>query len=406
MSHEINPNLVDELLQNYNKPEDLLGPDGLLKQLTKAVIERALEGEMNSFLGYSKHNTAEKNCNNSRNGKSSKTLRSNSGPLKIEVPRDRNGEFEPLLVPKHQRQFNGFDEKILALYALGTSTRDIKSHLQDLYGVSVSAEFISSVIEQILPEVKTWQQRSLESIYPIVYLDALVVKIRENSQVLNHSVHLAIGITVEGKRDILGMWLCKNEGAKFWLQVINDLKQRGVEDIFIACVDGLKGFAEAIEAVFPQTQVQTCIVHMIRNSLRFVSYRERKKVADLLKNIYQALNEEAALLALDELKEQLKDSYPHIVKPWEDNWSRVSVIYNYSSEIRKVIYTTNAIESLNNYIRKVIKNKRVFPNEESAKKLIYLAIQNKLKSWTGNVGCWTSVMKQFAIIFEDRLFKR
>ncbi len=403
MSDEINSEIITDLLKDYKEPSDLLGTNGLLKKLTKALVEKALEGEMNSHLGYKKHEVMGNNSGNSRNGTTKKRLRSNDGPLEITIPRDRNNEFEPLMVPKHHRHFNGFDEKILALYALGTSTRDIKEHLREIYGVEVSADFISSVTEQVLAEVKEWQERALESIYPIVYLDALVVKIKENGHVQNRAVNLAIGVSIEGERDILGMWICKNEGAKFWLQVISELKNRGVEDVFIVCVDGLKGLAEAIEAIFPKAEVQTCIIHMVRNSLKYVSYKERKRIANLLKNIYHALNEEDALEALEVLKSELRESYPQIGKSWQNNWSRVSVIFNYPQEIRKIIYTTNAIESLNNFIRKVIKNKRIFPNENSARKLIYLAIRNKLKRWTAKVKNWNIIMKQFAIIFEERL---
>jgi putative transposase len=402
---EIRHELIDELIKDYKKPEDLLGENGILKQLTKAIIERTLAAELTHHLGYEKHSPEGKNNGNSRNGTSGKTLKSDLGELPIEVPRDRNGDFEPQLVRKGQRRFNGFDDKILSMYARGMTTRDIQAHLQDLYKVEVSPELISTVTAEVIEEVKEWQNRLLDEIYAIVYFDAIWVKVRDEGHVVNKAAYLAIGVRLDGFKDVLGIWLEKEEGAKFWLKVITELQNRGLKDIFIACVDGLKGFPEAIESVFPATQVQVCIVHMVRNSLRYVSYKDRKKLVADLKTVYQSPSEEQALAALGELEQKWSGRYPMISKSWRTNWTRLSPFYAYPPEIRRAIYTTNAIESLNNSLRKVTKNRGAFPNDEAAIKLLYMALRNIMKKWTMPLQNWGTAINQLSIIFENRMPK-
>ena len=399
----VSDQLIDQLLADYKSPEDLLGEQGLLKQLTKKLAERALEAEMEQHLGYAKHDAAGKNSGNSRNGKSRKTVRSIHGDIEIETPRDRNGSFEPQLIKKGEKQLGGFDERIVSLYARGMSTRDIQAHFEDVYGVEVSPTFISQVTNTVLDEVKAWQQRPLAPVYPIVYLDCLVVRSRETGSVQNKSVYLALGVNCEGEKELLGLWLAQTEGEKFWLSVMNELKNRGLEDIFIACVDGLKGFPDAIEAVYPNTQVQLCIVHQIRNSLRFVSWKERKAVAADLKTIYGAATLQQAEHALEQFAETWDKQHPSISKSWRDNWTRLSVFFDYPPQIRKVIYTTNAIESLNASLRQVTKTRRSFPNDDSVLKLLYLALHQIAKKWTMPLRDWKPAMTQFMIMYGDRI---
>jgi putative transposase len=400
---QIRDELVDELLKGYEKPEDIVGENGLLKQLTKAILERALEAELTHHLGYPKNSPEGKNTGNSRNGKSAKTLKTDQGELTITTPRDRNSGFSPQIVKKGQRRFTGFDDKILSMYARGMTTRDIQAHLEDIYGVEVSADLISTVTDQILEEVKEWQNRPLEALYPIVYFDAVWLKVRDEGQVMNKAAYLAIGVGLDGLKDVLGIWLEKNEGAKFWLKVITELQNRGVRDILIACVDGLKGFPEALESVYPRTEVQLCIVHMVRNSLRFVSYKHRKQLAAALKEIYRATTVEQAEQALTELEKTWDERYPMVSKSWRTNWSRITPFFAYPEEIRRVIYTTNAIESLNNSLRKVTRNRNSFPNDEAAIKLLYMALKNIAKKWTMPLKGWPQAINQFSIRFEDRL---
>lgn len=372
----ISNELIDQLLQDFHSPEYLLGESGLLKQLTQKLAERALEAEMAMHLGYAKHAPSGNNSGNSRNGVSTKTVRSQQGELTLSVPRDRNCTFEPQLVGKGQRTLKGFDNRIISLYARGLSTRDIQDHFNEVYGVGVSAAFISQVTNAVMDEVKCWQMRPLDALYPIVYLDCIVVKNQDSGVVSNKSVYLALGINLQGEKELLGMWIAKNEGAKFWLSVMTELKNRGLQDIFIACCDGLKGFPEAIEAIYPQTQVQLCIVHQVRHSLRYVGWKERKAVAADLRAIYNAVNLEAAEEALEAFASGWDDRYPTISQSWRNNWSRLIVIFDFPPEIRKAIYTTNAIESLNASLRKVTKTRRVFPTDESVFKLLYLALYN------------------------------
>ena len=400
---EIKDELIDELIKGYQSPEEILGENGLLKQLTKAVLERCLQGEMTHHLGYGKHDSKGKNSGNSRNGSSRKTVTGDQGEIPLKIPRDRQGNFEPLIVPKGQTRFNEFDEKIISLYARGLTTRDIQSHLEEIYGVEVSPALISTVTDAVEEEVKAWQNRGLDAVYPIVYMDAIRVKIRHNGQIQNKAIYLAIGITMEGVKEVLGMWTAETEGAKFWMHVVTELKNRGVKDIFIACVDGLKGFPEAIEAVYPQTQVQLCMVHMVRHSLKYVSWKKRKEVAADLKTIYAATTAEQAATNLEEFSRKWDSEYPSISVSWRTNWERIIPLFGYPPEIRKVIYTTNAIESLNMSLRKVTKNRGSFPNDESAFKLLYLALRNIAKKWTMPLWDWKSALNKFAILFEGRM---
>ena len=400
----IRDEVLKELLADYKKPEDLLGPEGLLKQLTAALVSKALSAEMSEHLGYEKHEVAGRGSGNSRNGTSEKTLKTDSGEMPIEVPRDRNGSFEPQLVKKHQTHFDGFDEKIISMYARGMTVREIQGHLQELYGVEVSPDLISRVTSAVLEEVKAWQGRPLDAVYPIVYLDALVIKVRDQGTVTNKSAYLAIGVNMAGTKEVLGLWLEGTEGAKFWLKILTELKNRGVQDILILCCDGLKGFPEAIEAVFPKAVVQTCIVHMIRNSLRFVSYKDRKAVAGAIKPIYAAQTDvlaEAALAAFETSAFGMR--YPTIGKSWRANWQRVTPFLAFPREIRKVIYTTNAIESLNYSLRRIIKTRGHFPSEEAATKLLYLALVRAEQRWTMPIRDWRGALNQLSVHFDGRL---
>jgi putative transposase len=393
--------VLDQLLAGYEKPEDLTGEAGLFKQLKKALIERALGAELSEHLGYEKGDPAGRGSGNSRNGTTPKTLLTEDGELDIEVPRDRAGTFEPQLVAKGQTRFDGFDEKIISLYARGMTVREIQGHLKDLYGVEVSPDLISRVTDAVLEEVRDWQNRPLERVYPVVFFDAMRVKIRDEGMVRNKAVYVALGLNVDGEKDVLGLWIEQTEGAKFWLKVMNELKTRGVEDVLIAVVDGLKGFPEAITAVFPQTMVQTCIVHLIRNSLAFVSWKDRKAILPGLKSIYRAETAEAAAARLDEFDEQWGRRYPAIADIWRRNWEHVVPFFAFPPAIRKMIYTTNAVEALHRSLRKIVKNRGSFPSDEAATKLLYLAIKNASVRWRRPIE-WTAAMSQFAILFGNR----
>jgi putative transposase len=394
--------LVDELLQGARTEEEIVGPGGLLGQLTKRLVERAMEVELTDHLGYEAHQEPPGGAGNTRNGATPKTLSTEHGPVEIRTPRDRRGSFEPKIVRKRQRRFEGFDEKILALYSRGLSTRDIEAYLRELYGVSVGRDLISRVTDGVMEDVRAWQQRPLDDVYPIVYLDAFVVKVRDGGSVQRKACYLALGVAMDGERDVLGMWFQDNEGAKFWMQVLNDLKQRGVRDILICCVDGLKGFPEAIEAIFPQTTVQTCIVHLIRHSLKYVPRRQYDQVVKGLRPIYTATDADAALAALEAFEERWGQQLSPVVKAWRDAWEHVIPFLAFPEEVRRVIYTTNAIEALNRQLRKAIKTKGHFPNEEAARKLIYLAVTNATPKWTRTRG-WTKALLAFKIHFGDRL---
>jgi putative transposase len=394
--------LIDELLKEYETPQQILGEGGLLKDLTKAVIERCLETELETHLGYPKHGRKGQASRNSRNGYSQKTLKGEQGHMDIEVPRDRQSTFEPQLVRKGQTRLEGFDEKILAMYARGMTTRDIQAQLQELYGVEVSPTLISNVNEAVMDEVRQWQTRPLEPLYPIVYVDCLVVHVRENQRVLNKSLYLVLAVDLHGHKELLGMWIAQTEGAKFWLQVLTELQNRGVKDIFIACVDGLTGLPEAIETAYPHTRVQLCMVHLVRNSLRYVSYKHMKAVAIDLKAIYSASTETEAEFNLELFAEKWDGFYPNISKSWRTHWARVIPLFAFSADIRKVIYTTNAIESVNMTLRKVTRNHRIFPSDEAVYKVVYLALRNIAKKWTMPIHDWKPALNRLTVEFAER----
>lgn len=396
---DIDPQL-EELVKAVKTPEQLAA---LTQQLQQKAFEAMLEGEMTDHLGYPKHDTAGHHTGNSRNGYSAKTLKGEQGALTLDVPRDRNGEFEPLIIPKGQTRLPMFNDKILALYARGMSTRDIVAMLLELYGVEVSPTLISQVTAQVIEEVQQWQCRPLDEIYPIVYLDCIHIKIRQDKRVSNKAIYLALGINLDGQKELLGLWLNENEGAKFWLSVLTELQQRGVRDIFIAAVDGLTGFPEAINTVYPKTKIQLCIVHMVRNSLKFVAWKQRKAVAADLKKIYTSLTVAEAEQELDAFAARWDDQFPSISASWRRHWPNLITLFDYPDDIRRVIYTTNAIESLNSVIRKAVKNRKVFPNDESALKVVYLAIQAASKKWTMPIHHWKNALNRFMIEFPDRM---
>jgi len=399
---EIKNELIDELIKGYQKPEDIIGENGLLKQLTKALLERAMNAELTHHLGYEKHDPAGYGSGNSRNGSTPKTVKGDFGALQVETPRDRNGSFEPQILKKHQTRFEGFDEKILSLYARGMTTREIQGHLQEMYGVEVSPGLVSEVTDAVLEELKAWQNRPLEPLYGIVYLDALYVKMRHEGRVENRAVYVAIGVGIDGRKDVLGLRTSGNEGAKFWLAVLTELKNRGVRDILIACVDGLKGFPQAIEAVFPETRVQLCIVHVVRASLNYVNWKERKQVAADLKAIYRAPTEREAERQLTAFEAEWGKQYQAIGKLWRDQWERITPFFEFPTEVRRVIYTTNAVESLHMSLRKIIKTRGSFPNEEAALKLLYLALRNVSAKWDV-IQHWKQALNQFEILWGDRI---
>jgi putative transposase len=394
--------LIDELLAGARSEEEIVGPGGLLADLTRRLVERALGAELTEHLGYEPHQEPPGGTGNARNGTTPKTLVTEHGPVRIDAPRDRKGSFEPQMVRKGQRRFEGFDDKILALYARGLSVRDIEAHLHEIYGVKVGRDVISRVTDAVIEDVRAWQQRPLDDVYPVVFLDCLVLKIREGGTVQRRACYLALGVTVDGDRDVLGMWFQQTEGAKFWMQVLTELKQRGIRDILICCVDGLKGFPEAIETIFPKTVVQTCVVHLIRHSLKYVPRREREQVARDLKPIYTAVDADAAQHALEAFDERWGKRFPVITQAWLNAWEYVTPFLAFPPEVRRVIYTTNAIEALNRQLRKAIKTKGHFPTQDAARKLIYLAITNAVPAWTKTRN-WTTALLAFKIHFQDRL---
>jgi len=394
--------LIDSLLADYKKPEDLIGETGLLKQLTKALIERALDAELTQHLGYEKHDPAGYHSGNSRNGASAKTVQGEFGEITIETPRDRNASFEPQILKKHQKRFDGFDDKILSMYARGMTTREIQGHLEEMYGVEVSPTLISEVTDGVMEEVKAWQNRPLEPLYAILYLDALYVKMRHEGRVENRAVYVCIGVDMDGRKDVLGLWTSGNEGAKFWLGVLTELKNRGVRDVLIACVDGLKGFPQAIESVFPETRVQLCIVHLVRASLNYVNWKERKQVAADLKLIYRAATEAQAEQELKEFTAKWGSKYQAIGRLWKENWARVIPFFEFPAEVRRVIYTTNAVESLHMSLRKIIKTRGSFPSEEAAMKLLYLALRNVIAKWE-TIQHWKAALNHFQILWGERI---
>lgn len=371
------------------------------QMLTKITVEAALNAELDEHLGYDRHQPSD--SANSRNGYTSKTLKTEDGQFELNTPRDREGSFEPQLVKKGQTRFTSMDDKILSLYAKGMTTREIVATFKEMYDADISPTLISKVTEAVIDQVVEWQSRPLDPVYPIVYLDCIVVKIRQDKQVINKAIYLALGVNLEGHKELLGMWLSENEGAKFWLGVLTELQNRGLKDILIACVDGLKGFPDAISAAYPQAQIQLCIVHMVRNSMKYVPWKDYKAVMADLKRIYQSATEEEALQALDEFENRWGEKYPHIGRSWRSHWPNLNTLFRYPEDIRKAIYTTNAIESLNSVIRKAIKKRKLFPTDDSARKVVYLAIMDASKKWTMPIRNWKAALNRFMIEFEDRI---
>ncbi len=390
--------LAAKAAKNIRTEEDL---KEFKQLLTKMTLEAALNAELDEHLGYDKH--VKTNSPNSRNGYSNKTIKTEEGQFELKTPRDRNNDFEPEIVKKKQRRFISMSDKILFLYAQGMTTRDIVSTFKELYDTEISATLVSRVTDAVISQVVEWQARPLDSVYPIVYLDCIVLKIRQDKRVINKAVYLALGVNLEGHKELLGMWISENEGAKFWLSVLTELQNRGVKDILIACVDGLKGFPEAINTVYPDTHIQLCIVHMVRNSMKLVPYNDYKAIAKDLKLIYQSATEEDAVLSLDCFAERWDEKYPQISKSWRTHWQNLNTLFNYPPDIRKAIYTTNAIESLNSVIRKATKKRKLFPTDDSARKVIYLAIEQASKKWTMPIRNWKPALNRFIIEFEQRL---
>ena len=400
------PDDIDKLVQELTKnatAEELLKDSGLLKELKKRLVEVALEAEMSEHLGYEKHSPEGHGTGNSRNGKTSKRIIGADGDVEIEVPRDRNGDFEPQLIRKRQVRLPGFDEKVLSLYARGMTTREIQGHLQEIYDVEVSPSLISRVTDAVMDEVKAWQNRPLDVVWPVVYLDAIHLKIRTDGRVQNRAVYVALGINLTGNKELLGLWIGESEGAKFWLNVLTELNNRGVQDILIASVDGLTGFPEAIGSVFPKTEVQLCIVHMVRNSMRYVPWKFKRAVLKDLKKVYKAATVEEAEQALDAFEEAWGEQYPMAAKSWRSRWENVIPFFGYPAPIRKVIYTTNAVESLNAQLRKVTKKRGAFPTDDSVRKVLYLAITRASKKWTMPIQDWPAALNYFSIVFEGRV---
>lgn len=394
--------LLDQLMKDYDpsNPSMLIGRDGLLNDLKKALIERAMKAELDIHLGYKKNQPAL--ADNYRNGCSSKTVITDEDKITIDVPRDRESSFQPQIVKKSQRTFNGFNDKIISMYARGMTVSEIQGHIEEIYGVEVSGDFISNVTDQIIEEVESWQSRALDKVYPVIFLDCIVIKCKEDNRVINKAVYLALAINMDGSKEILGFWIAGNEGAKFWLSIVTELKNRGIQDVFIFCVDGLKGLPEAINSVYPKSQIQLCIVHIVRNSLKFVPFKDRKQVATDLKRIYTAINEDEARKELNYFKDKWDAKYPTIYDSWNRHWVEIIPFLSYPADIRKAIYTTNAIESVNFTLRKIIKNKQLFPNDLAIKKILYLALKNITKKWTMPIPNWKPALNQFAIIFADR----
>ena len=392
--------LASELAKDVKTPEDL---NNLSAILTKLTVEAALNVEMDHHLGYDKNDPSGHHSGNSRNGYSAKKLKGDHGEIDIQAPRDRNANFEPQLIKKRQTRISGMDNQILSLYAKGMSTRDIVAAFEEMYGADISAGLVSQVTNAVIEKVVEWQSRPLDAVYPIVYMDCIVLKIRQDKRVINKAIYLVLGINIEGQKELLGMWISENEGAKFWLSVLTDLKNRGVQHMLIACVDGLKGFPEAINATFPDAKVQLCLVHMVRHSLKFVPWKDYKAVTSDLKRIYQSMTEQEASLELDNFADKWDEKYPQISKSWRSNWENLITIFDYPADIRKVIYTTNAIESLNSVIRKSVKTRKVFPSDDAAMKVIFLAVESASKKWTMPIRDWKPALNRFMIEFEEQM---
>lgn len=399
-------NMSKELLREYIKEQNFTSPNEILnalKDMFRDVLQESLEAEMDEALGYGKYDSSSKSIDNSRNGYSKKTVKSELGPVEINIPRDRNGEFEPKIIPKHQRSVNGIEEKILGLYATGMTTRDISEQVKELYGVDVSAETVSNITNRILPLVAEWQSRPLEKTYSFVFMDAIHYKVREDKQVVIKAAYVVIGVNLDGEKEVLGIWIGANESSKFWLCVLNDLKNRGVQNVLIFCVDGLNGFKEAIGATFQFAKIQRCIIHQIRSSMKYIPYKDRKAFIADLKCVYTAVNEEIAMDNLLAMKDKWGNKYPNAIKSWEDNWDNLSTFFAFPGNIRKIIYTTNVIESLNSQFRKITKTKLIFPNDDSLMKMLYLAVERVARKWTRAYSDWDLVINQLNIIFSDIL---
>lgn len=403
---ELTDEMIEQLkvdLKSAKTYEDILGKDGAIKKLIKGTFEQMLEAELTEHLGYEKHSPLGKNTGNSRNGKSHKTLKNDNGEIDITVPRDRNGEFDPVIVKKYERTIGPIEDKIISMYAKGMTTRDIQSHVEELYGLQLSPTLVSNITERIITLAKEWQSRPLEAVYPIVFFDAIHYKVRDEGKVISKAAYTCLGVDLTGRKDLLGLWIGESEGANFWLSVITELRNRGVQDILIACIDGLKGFPDAIRTIFPKIKIQLCVIHQIRNTLKYIASKDQKSFMKDLKNVYSAPTEEAALLELDKLEEKWHKKYPLPLKSWKDNWSNLATYFEYPGEIRTIIYTTNAVESLHRQFRKVTKTRSLFPNDDALKKMLFLAYRDISKKWTMPIRNWPFVISQFSIIFEERL---
>lgn len=396
MSKELLREYIKE--QNFNNTNDILAA---LKDMFREVLQESLEAEMDEALGYGKYDYTEKSTDNSRNGYSKKIVKTELGPVEINVPRDRNGDFDPKIIAKHQRSANGIEDKILSLYSTGMTTRDIAEQVKELYGVDVSAETVSNITNRILPLVTEWQNRPLESMYSFIFMDAIHYKVREEKQIVVKAAYVVVGVNMDGIKEVLGIWIGANESSKFWLAVLNDLKNRGVQNVLVFCVDGLNGFKEAIGAVYPFARIQRCIIHQIRSSMKYIPYKDRRAFVTDLKTVYTAVNEEGAMNNLMLLKDKWDKKYPNAVKSWEDNWDNLSTYFAFPSNIRKIIYTTNVIESLNSQFRKVTKTKLIFPNDDSLLKMLYLAVERIEKKWSRQYKDWDLVVNQLKIVFSE-----
>lgn len=398
--------LPKELIREFIKEQNFSSTDSVLdtlKEMFREVLQETLEVELDEKLGYDKYNISEKRTHNSRNGYSKKTVKSELGPVELNIPRDRNGEFEPKIIPKHQRNITGIEDKVLSLYTAGISTRDIHDQIKELYDVEISAEMVSKITDRVLPLVSEWQNRPLESIYSFVFLDAIHYKVREEKQIVNKAAYVAIGVNMDGEKDVFGIWIGANESSKFWLSVLNDIRTRGTDKVLIFCTDGLTGFKEAIEAVYPKAKIQRCIIHQLRASMKYIPYKDKKAFAADLKTIYNAINEEQALENLMAAKEKWGEIYPNAIRSWEDNWDTLSTFFMFPGAIRKIMYTTNVIESLHSQYRKVTKTKLIFPTDESLQKMLYLATTKITQKWTMRYKNWDMVLNQLMILFEDVL---
>jgi putative transposase len=403
---ELRQEAIEQLRQDLLSAktyDDLMGKDGAIKKLIKSTLEGMLDSELTEHLGYDKYSSSGKNTGNSRNGKTSKTLKNDNGEIDINVPRDRNGDFDPVIVKKYEKTIGPIEDKIISMYAKGMTTRDIQTHITELYGIEISPSLVSNITDKIVNMATEWQNRPLEKLYPIIFLDAIYYKVRDESKkVISKASYTCLAIDKDGKKDLLGLWIGQAEGSNFWLNVLTELKNRGVEDIFIACIDGLKGFPEAINTVFPKTEIQLCVIHQIRNTFKYVSTKDQKKFMLELKQVYKAPTEEAALENLDILENNWKNKYPLAIKSWRQNWDNLATYFKYPEVIRTIIYTTNAVEALHRQFRKVTKSRSLFPNDDSLKKMLYLAYKDLSKKWTMPVRNWAVVLSHFSIYFEER----